>query len=311
MTIDEGVLDPWVAEFFEANPARAAAFADLTPEILELARGPVGFPVTREIAHVTDDDIEGVPVRIYQGDAPATGVVVYFHGGGFCFGSIGLMDNVARELTHCTGAAVISVGYRLAPEDPFPAGLDDCEAVTRWALANTARFGVGPDQVVVAGESAGGNLSAAVALRLRGAVDVPLAGQVLLYPGLDGPDADHASRKEFDGLVLSKAAREAYWNAYTGGRDDLAHDPFVAPLQADSLAGLPPALVVVGGCDLLRDEGRLYAERLRADGVPAEDFCCPGQPHGFINFMFPAAQDAFERVAQFVLASTTSHMRSE
>jgi acetyl esterase len=299
MTIDEGVLDPWVAEYFEANPARAHAFDQLTPELLELARGPVGFPVTREIASVADEVVEGVPVRIYQGEEPATAVVVYFHGGGFCIGSIGLMDNVARELTHCTGAAVISVGYRLAPEDPYPAGLDDCEDVTRWALANTERFGVAPNQVVVAGESAGGNLSAAVALRLRGSVDVPLAAQVLLYPGLDGHDADHASRKEFDGLVLSTAARDAYWNAYTSGRD-LEHDPFVAPLQADSLAGLPPALVVVGGCDLLRDEGRLYAERLRAAGVPAEDVCYPGQPHGFINFMFPAAEEAFERVGRFL-----------
>jgi acetyl esterase len=301
MTNDEGVLDPWVAAWFEEHPERARAFDDLSPELLELARGPFGFPVTRELAHVTDEIIEGVPVRIYQGEGAATGVVVYFHGGGFCIGSIGLMDNVARELTHCTGAVVVSVEYRLAPEHPYPAGLDDCEAVTRWALANTARFGLARSQVAVAGESAGGNLSAAVALRLRGAVDVdvPLAGQVLLYPGLDGHAATHASRTEFDGLVLTQAARDAYWGAYSAGRD-LDRDPFAAPLRADSLAGLPPALVVVGGCDLLRDEGRLYAERLRADGVPAQDVCYPGQPHGFINFMFPAAQEAFAQVGGWV-----------
>ena len=123
-----------------------------------------------------------------------TGLVVYLHGGGFCIGSIGLMDNVARELAHCAGAAVVSVEYRLAPEHPFPAGLDDCEAVTRWALANTARFGVRRDHVAVAGESAGGNLATAVALRLRGDADPPLAGQVLIYPVTDSAVGDPRRR---------------------------------------------------------------------------------------------------------------------
>ncbi len=98
MTSNEGVLDPWVADWFEANPMAGRAFDDLTPENLALARGPVGFPVTREIASVTDDVVDGIPVRVYQGEQPPTGVIVYFHGGGFCIGSIGLMDNVAREL---------------------------------------------------------------------------------------------------------------------------------------------------------------------------------------------------------------------
>ena len=113
---------------------------------------------------------------------------MYFHGGGYVLGSIGLMDNVARELAHGSGAVVVSVGYRLAPEDPYPAGLDDCERVTRWAFANAERFGVSPQAVAVAGESAGGNLAAAVALRLRDAGDASLAGQVLIYPQVSGHD---------------------------------------------------------------------------------------------------------------------------
>ena len=294
MTIDEGQLDPWVAEFFEANPMMGQPFEDLSPEMLELARGPVGFPVTREIAHVADEVADGVPVRVYRGDGPPTGVVAYFHGGGFCIGSIGLMDNVARELAHSTGAVVVSTEYRLAPEHPYPAGLDDCETVTRWAAANAARFDA-PNRIAVAGESAGGNLSAAVALRLRDDPDVRLAAQVLIYPVLDANTASHASRKEFEGLVLTQKARDAYWGAYSGGRD-VERDPFVAPLQAADLTGLPPALVVLGGCDLLRDEGRLYAARLREAGVDAEDVCYPGQPHGFVNFMFPAAHEAFDRI---------------
>lgn len=297
-TPDEGVLDPWVAEWIATNPQRAAPFESLSPEMLELARGPVGFPVTRAIAHVEDDVVGGVPIRIYRGEGTPTGLVVYFHGGGFVIGSIGLMDNVARELAHCSGAVVVSVGYRLAPEHPYPAGLDDCEAVTRWASTNASRLGVTAPAVAIAGESAGGNLAAAVALRLRAAGDVPLVGQVLIYPGVAG-SMSHPSVSEFDGLILSGTAKRRFWEAYSGGRD-LDHDPYAVPLAADDLSGLPPAMVVLGGCDMLRDEGREYASRLRADGVQVEEMCCAGQPHGFVNFGFPAADLAFERIGTWL-----------
>jgi acetyl esterase len=296
---DEGTLDPWVADWFEANPGMGKAFADLSPEMLELARGPVGFPVTREIAHISDEAVDDIPIRIYQGDEAPTGLVVYFHGGGFCIGSIGLMDNVAREITHATGAVVVSVGYRLAPEDPFPAGLDDCDLVTRWAVDNAGRFGVAASQVAVAGESAGGNLSAAVCLRRRDEDQPPLAAQALLYPGLAGDLGDYPSRDRFDGIVLDRAARDAYWGAYSGGRA-ISDDPYAAPLQAESLAGLPPALVLAAGCDVLRDEGRHYAARLREAGVPTDEVCYPGQPHGFLNMMFPAAEAAFAHLGEWL-----------
>ena len=214
---DEGVLDPWVVDWMAANPGMATPMDDFSPEVLELARGPVGFPPTLEIAKITDADVDGVPIRIYEGDGAPTGLVVYFHGGGYVLGSIGLMDNVARELAHGAGAVVVSVGYRLAPEDPYPAGLDDCERVTRWASANAGRFGVPPEKVVVAGESAGGNLAAAVALRLRDAGDVPLAGQVLVYPQVSGTTT-YPSAVEFDGLVISLAVGAKYWAAYSAGR---------------------------------------------------------------------------------------------
>lgn len=301
MTVtNEGVLDPRVVAWFEANPIAATPLEDLTPEILELARGPVGAPPTRDIARVTDDVVEGIPVRTYEHDGQPDGLIVYFHGGGFCIGSIGLMDNVARELAHCANAAVVSVEYRLAPEHPFPAGLDDCETITRWALANASTFGADPRRVVVAGESAGGNLSAAVSLRLRGKADAPLAGQVLMYPGVDGGSrATHPSIEEFDGIVLTRKSMDSYWDNYRDGRD-LTRDQFAAPLQAESLANLPPAIVVLGGCDPLRDEGRAYAARLSEAGVAVEEVCIPGQPHGFINFGVPAAAEAFERIGAWL-----------
>jgi acetyl esterase len=152
--------------------------------------------------------------------------------------------------------------------------------------------------VVVAGESAGGNLAAVVALRLRGAVDPPLAGQVLLYPVVDRAGA-YPSREQFDGVVISAKMGKAFHDAYTAGRP-LDRDPFVSPLHAETLAGLPPAIVVLAGCDMLRDEGRAYARRLHDDGVAVEEVRCAGQPHGFLNFGFPAAEQAYRRIGTFV-----------
>ncbi|HXX90759.1 MAG TPA: alpha/beta hydrolase [Acidimicrobiales bacterium] len=290
---DEGVLDPWVAEWLEANPLPVD---DFSPEILRLARGGYEFPVTREIAKVHDDTVAGVPVRVYEHATAPTGLVVYFHGGGWCIGSVSLMDNVARELAFTTGAAVVSVEYRLAPEHPYPAGLDDCEAVTRWALANTPAFGAPEGSVIVAGESAGGNLAAAVTLRLRDAGATPrLAGQILVYPALDAHGSAHESRRTFTGLVISEKTGQWFWDSYAGGRD-IDHDPLAVPLHATTLEDLPPALLVLGGCDFLRDEGRAYTRRLRDAGVDAQEVCFAGQPHGFVNLGFPAAQGAFDAI---------------
>jgi acetyl esterase len=298
-TDDEGILDPWVEQFFAEHPERAGVFDTLDPELLELARGDFG-PGPREVASAVDDEVDGIPVRIYRSEEPPTGLVVYFHGGGFCIGSIGIMDNVARELCHASGAVVISVGYRLAPEHPYPAALDDCEMVTRWAIANAARFDVAPERVAIAGESAGGNLVATVALRLRDTGGPRLAGQVLVYPRTAGSERS-ASCVEFDGLVISLQAMDVYDRAYHGDRD-VDDDPYAVPLSAPHLRDLPPALVVLGGCDMLRDEGREYAARMRDDEVDVEEICYAGQPHGFVNYDFPAAALAHEAIGAWLRA---------
>lgn len=296
-------LDPWVADWLAANPLPTD---DFSPEMLALARGSFDIPFTRDIARVHDSMIADTPVRIYEHADRPTGLIVYFHGGGFCLGSVSLMDNVARELAHATGAAVVSVGYRLAPEDPFPAGLDDCEAVTRWALANAREFNVPRGAVVVAGESAGGNLATAVCLRLRGegAAEYPV-GQVLIYPVVDSEDSGHASREEFAGLVITKKMAEWFWTSYSGDRD-IDRDPFAAPLRALDLAHLPPALVILGGCDGLRDEGRAYCARLQEAEVEVTEICYPGQPHGFVNFGFPAAAEAYTAIGTWVRGRLTA-----
>jgi acetyl esterase len=202
------------------------------------------------------------------------------------------MDNVARELSHATGAVVVSVEYRLAPENPYPAGLDDCETVTRWALDNAARFDVPSSSVLLAGESAGGNLATAVTLRLRDANAPSVAGQVLIYPCTDGPSATYPSREQFGNATW-------VWDDYGGGRD-LAGDAYAIPMHAATLVGLPPALVLLAGCDLLRDEGRAYAGRLRGDGVEVDEVCYAGQPHGFINHGYPAAAGAWDHIGAWV-----------
>ena len=287
--MDESTLDPWVEHWIRANPMFVTPMEDLSPELLGMARSQ-GGPPSVTIAEVTDDTVEGVPVRIYRDGPECSGLVVYFHGGAWAVGSIGLMDNIARQICKQAGAVVVSVEYRLAPEHPFPAGFLDCEAVTRWCLANAERFGVTPDRVAVAGESAGGNLATAVALVVPG-----LAGQVLVYPATDGPALAGSSWDDFDGLVLSRKSFAVVWEAYGGGAD-IDDDPRAVPMRAERLDDLPPALVLLGGCDTLRDEGRAYAAKMRDSGVEVEEVCFAGQPHGFVNFDFPAAADAFARI---------------
>jgi acetyl esterase len=189
---------------------------------------------------------------------------------------------------------VVSVEYRLAPEHPYPAGLDDCESVTRWALDNASHFDLSSSAVVVAGESAGGNLATAVSLRLRDAGNRALAGQVLVYPCTDGPAVPYPSRLQF-------GRADWVWETYGGGRD-LAGDPYAIPMDAVSLEGLPPALIVLAGCDALRDEGRAYAARLQEDGVEVDEVGYPGQPHGFINYGFPAAGAALATIGGWLEA---------
>jgi len=146
-------------------------------------------------------------------------------------------------------------------------------------------------------------------LRLRGDIDPPLAGQVLIYPVLDHATSTYPSRDEFDGLVITTTAGSAFRVAYLAGRD-LDGDPFVSPLHAQHLAGLPRTMVVLGGCDPLRDEGRRYARRLRDEGVAVDELCCAGQPHGFVNFGFPAAADAFARIGTFLRSVFASDQAS-
>lgn len=230
-------------------------------------------------------DVDGgaVPARLYHPDpAAALPLLVYLHGGGFVAGGVGVADRPCRALAAAAHCAVLSVEYRLAPENPFPVPVRDCLAAVRWAAANAGAIGADPARVVLVGDSAGGTLAAACALALRDAGDSLLAGQILLYPTLlpARVNPSPSLRTHGEGYLMTRGSLEWFWDHYLRGRAGTT-DPLAAPLLAPDVRGLPPTTVVVAEFDPLRDEGVEYARRLRAAGVPTVTHLVPGALHGF------------------------------
>ncbi len=207
-----------------------------------------------------------IPARLYRADPrDADRLVVYFHGGGWVVGSLASADSACRFLARHAGVTVLSVDYRLAPEHPFPAAPDDALSAFRFAVGQAEAWGHDPQQIAVAGDSAGGNLAAVVCLDLRTAAEVRPAFQLLFFPVTD-LSTKHGSYEDFaDGYFLTEKQMDWYRNHYLG--DHPATDPRVSPLLAADLRGLPPAYVAVSGFDVLRDEGEAYARAMAASGV--------------------------------------------
>jgi acetyl esterase len=221
-----------------------------------------------------------LPVRIYRPDADGPlATLVYLFGGGWTLGNIDTADAIARKLANAVPLQVIVPGYRLAPEHKFPAAVHDCHAALRWVHDNADDLGVDPTRIAVGGDSAGGNLSAVVSLLAR-TDGPPLAAQLLVYPNtLYGSDT-HSMRAGNDPLMFNHNSVAWYWDHYLRTEAD-GKDPLVSPLLADSLADLPPALVITAEYDPLRDEGEQYAARLRDAGVEVELTRYDGMVHGF------------------------------
>ena len=281
------MLDPEVKlllEFFETlgfpDPAEVTP-----PELRESFKlppadnpTPVGAVDTRGIPGPGGD----IPVRIYQPDTDGESpVLLYFHGGGWVIGDLDSHDEVCRQLCAGSGIAVVAVAYRLAPEAPFPAPLDDCYAATCWVHEHAAEFGADPARLAVGGDSAGGNLAAAVCLRAREEGTPPIRHQVLIYPVTDRDFERQSYRDNGEGLFLTRDMMLWFWDQYLPGPGD-AENPLAVPLAAD-LAGLPPATVVTAEHDPLRDEGIEYADSLAAAGVAVEQREFKGMIHGFIG----------------------------
>jgi acetyl esterase len=234
-----------------------------------------------------------IPVRIYRppADRPLP-VVVYFHGGGFVIGDIATHDTICQRLAGGVPAVVVSVDYRLAPEHRFPAAVVDCDAATAWVSAHASEFGGDPARLAVAGDSAGGNLSAVVARRARDAGGPPIAFQLLVYPGTDMTCALPSHTENASGYLLDADSINWFLENYMAD-SDLRH-PDASPLFVDDLSGLPPAFVLTAEFDPLRDEGEAYAERLREAGVPVTTSRYDGMIHGFygLDSVFDSAKKA-------------------
>lgn len=269
------------------------------PSVEQMRRNTWRVPYLGERAPlplVADHAVAGpagdIPVRIYS---PAPGralpALVYFHGGGWALGDIDTVDPLCRDLALRAGCVVINVGYRLAPEHPFPAAADDCWAVTADVVGEPARYGADPRAVAVAGDSAGGNLAAVVAARARDE-GVPLAHQLLVYPVADSA-MDTASYAAFaTGFGLEADVMAWFIDLYAGAADRA--DPRLAPLRAPDLAGVAAATVITAECDVLRDEGEAYAARMAAAGVDVALRRFAGVVHAFFVFLeiFDASLEA-------------------
>lgn len=239
------------------------------------------------VADVSERQIDGpggaLRLRIYTppGDGPFP-LMVFFHGSGFVLCSLDTHDGMCRNLCAGIGCVVVSVDYRLAPEHRFPAGPDDCLAATRWAAAHAGELGADPTRIMLAGDSAGGNMAAVTALRVRDEGGPPLTGQMLLYPVTDYHEPGTPSYEEnAEGFGLTRETMKWFWGHYLGDAAD-ADNPYASPMRASDLSGLPAAFVASAQYDPLRDEAELYGERLRTAGVAAEIVRYPGMNHGFL-----------------------------
>jgi len=309
------VIDPHIKAMLDEQAAAAAEMPPLDtlpPEMIRLgyrAQRTAQNEKTSPVAVATRDlKVDGaagaVGARLYTSPGAVTPgpCLVYFHGGGFVIGDLDTHDAHCRRLAAGSGARVLAVDYRLAPEWPFPASHDDALAATRWAFDHAAELGVDKGRIGVGGDSAGGNLAASVAIDLRGDDQRKLKLQLLLYPAL-WPLTETASRRERDGPVLTKAAIAFFEKALAA----VGHPQGVraAPAQTSDLSGLPPAFIATAGFDPLEHEGRDYAAALQAAGVEAKHVDYPTLVHDFyiMGDVSPAVIDAANEAAAAIKAA--------
>jgi acetyl esterase len=286
------------ADVLAADPETQLRFVrDAMEESNEAETGPaLPLPV------VVDVDADGVPCRLYA-KAFGAPVLVYVHGGGWCYGSIETVDRFCRRVADRSGCAVLSVGYRLAPEHVFPAALDDVETVLAYVRKEGADLGVDPARLAIGGDSAGGQLATVAARRRRDAA-TPLDYQVLIYPAID-PMLASESYDEVGEYGLDRASMKLAWETFVPDRAQ-RFGPDVAPLAAD-LAGMPPTLIITAEYDVLRDEGADYADALVAAGVPVVHTRYAQMNHGFARKLavIDAARAAADQVAAALRSALT------
>jgi len=266
----------------------APALNEQSPQAARAMYEAMRVPSTEEVHEIRDVDASGIPCRLYRPSSDVTGLLLYFHGGGWVIGSVDTHDGGCRSLANRTGHAVLSVDYRLAPEHKYPAALEDCLTALRWAHENADSLGVDATRLAVGGDSAGGHLAALVA-QLQ---PVPLKFQLLVYPVTDAHMISPSYEENKDGPLLTADAMRWFWDHFIGGVAQ-PEDPRVSPIMASDavLASAPPALVITAEFDPLRDEGEEYGRRLMENGVNASVARYLGMFHGFFS-MFAMLDDA-------------------
>jgi acetyl esterase len=268
------------------------------------------------VAAVRDLHIESpsgsILLRLYLPDSsPPHPAVLFLHGGGWALGSIELSDPLCRALCRASRTLIASVEYRLAPEHRFPAGLDDAYAALCWLNANAPEIGAVPGQLAVCGDSAGGNLAAAVSLMSRDRRGPAIALQVLIYPAFD-PTLGEASMQTLSaGYGLTAGEMQLFWELYLKSPEDGAK-PYASPLRETNLKGVAPALIITAEYDPLVDEGERYAAQLRDAGVPARTVRYPGMIHGFMSYLgrVDAARAAVAECADALSGAMGTQLRS-
>jgi acetyl esterase len=290
-------LDPQCKAFLDTLASAGGKPLEQLPveeaRLMSAGLSAFGGPV-EPIADVENRTVPGpagpIPVRVYRPVLNETlPALIYFHGGGFVICSLDTHDGECRSLANASGCAVISVDYRLAPENKYPAAVDDAYAATRYVAEHAAEFGIDPQRIAVGGDSAGGNLSTVVARLARDRGGPPLKFQLLIYPLVDFDDNSPSMQQYSKDYFVTRESMDWFTECYLPNRA-AGREPSASPWNADDVRGLPPAMIMTAECDPLRDQGEAYARTLQSAGVPVELKRYDGMIHAF--FSFPGAIDA-------------------
>ncbi len=297
-------VDPQFAPLLALSET-APPLSEVPIELLRMAQPkPEGFEPT-PVAQIIDRTIPGprgdIRIRIYRPHAQeGLPVLLFMHGGGFILGDLDSHDEAARVLTMKADCVTVAVDYRLAPENPFPAAPDDCYAALLWTAGHAAEFGGDASRIAVCGDSAGGNLAAVMTLRTRDEGGPRICGQVLIYPLTDAVDAEEFKPADDGRLYFFKAKDGAYFNSLYFGDMAEARRPQASPMFAESVARLPPALVLTAEYDPLCRQGEAYAARLKAAGVEVTTRRYAGAIHAFVTMPLPMAAEALAECAAWL-----------